>query len=289
MEFFSSLSNFDLTFLSIIGISMLFGIVRGFIKSVLSMIGWVMSAFIAIHFSHHAIPLIAKYDIQNSTAEIMAVIATFISSAIIIALLNSVLISIIRCLCGGVIDRSAGLAFGFVRGCALASVLFYVMTLFFPGQLYVKNREELPKIEKKMPHWAQNSKFILLLSRGADHVSTYLPNKFKHELSQSIEEVVDENEHITTPLQTSQEHTPTIAQLLKTLPPQFVESIPDETLIAIQDNATTPQLRKDMLNSIAEQYTSYHNQHVDLKYNNNMEILEGILSQYNQAIINTQE
>ena len=62
----SSLAAFDIAFVSVVGISTLFGVVRGLLKSSISLVGWIVAAIIAFNFSHHLVPFIEKYEILQS-------------------------------------------------------------------------------------------------------------------------------------------------------------------------------------------------------------------------------
>lgn len=290
MHTLSSLIVFDFVFLGIIAVSVIFGLIRGCIKSAISLIGWVISAMIALHFSHHLLPLIEKYGFSHSLSQVMAVIATFVGSAIIIAIFNSVFVSCIRVVCGGLIDRSCGLAFGFVRGCAIASVMFYVLTLLFPV-LYISTSAEGG--QANLPEWAKGSKSINLLSRGADVFSSFLPQNFKKDLKESIDETIVENEkQLKSSDSKSSAKTP--SQVLKSLPPEVVDEISADDILVLQDSSASPAAKVKILDSVANQYHQYVNKEApttesatppehDQEYYDVMKSIEELISHYNST------
>jgi len=283
----SSLAAFDIAFVSVVGISTLFGVVRGLLKSSISLVGWIVAAIIAFNFSHHLVPFIEKYEISHSMSELGAVIATFVGSAIVIALFNSILTRFIGPMCGGLVDRSSGLAFGFARGCVIACVLFYVMTLILPN-LYVNHKTQNLKEVSDLPDWAKDSKSINLLSRGSDAISDLLPDNFKRDLKDSIKDSVNENEQQLAFTGNKLDNIKQINTVLNSLPVAVLDNISAEDLIILQDSSVDSSSKVDILESISNQYNEYaQKKNIDsAQYHKMTQDIEKLITQYNSMINN---
>jgi membrane protein required for colicin V production len=287
MVIFSSLTAFDIVFVSIVGVSTLFGVVRGLLKSSISLVGWLIAAVIALNFSYHLVPFIEKYGFSHSISEVAAVIVTFVVSAIAIAIFNSILARFISPICGGLVDRSSGLAFGFARGCLISCVLFYTMTLILPD-LYVSSKAQNAKDENSIPSWAKDSKTINLLSRGSDAISDILPDNFKRDLKESIVDTVNENEKQLAFSGSKLDNIKQINTVLNSLPVPVLDNISAEDLIILQDSSASSSSKVTILEKISDQYNQYATQkNIDpQQYHQMTQGIEDLITQYNSMINN---
>jgi uncharacterized membrane protein required for colicin V production len=283
----SSLSAFDIIFVSVVGISTLFGVVRGLLKSSISLIGWIVAALVAFNFSHYLAPFIEKYKFSHSMSELVAIIASFVGAAIIIAIFNSILVRFIKPLCGGLVDRSSGLAFGFARGCVIACILFYVMTLILPD-LYVSHKTQNSKDISNLPDWAKESKAINLLSRGSDAISDLLPDNFKRDLKDSIKDTVNENEQQLEFSGNKLDNIKQINTVLNSLPVAVLDNISAEDLIILQDSSVDALSKVNILKNISNQYNEYaQRKHINSEqYHKMTQDMEKLITQYNSMINN---
>lgn len=256
MEFFSSLTGFDTSFAAVVLISVLFGFMRGFIKSLISLVGWIVAAFIAVNFSDHFIPYVTKYGINESVATIVAMIETFVVTALIIAIVNSFLTSMINCVCGGLIDRIAGLLLGFVRGGLIASVLFFVLNLIFTN-LYITSNTLDAKTNAKLPAWARNSKTIVWLSRGSDLVTNFVSKEFELDLHKSLTETVPEKARMEENTAPQQKKINSVKKLIASMPKDFVDEIPADELITVQDESADKTMKASILKDILRSYNGF--------------------------------
>jgi uncharacterized membrane protein required for colicin V production len=286
----SSLVAFDIVFIIIVGISILFGVARGFIKSALSLVGWIIAAIIAINFSSILVPYIEKYNFSHSVSEVSAIIITFIGAAIILAVFNSIIASLIKGMCGGLIDRSIGLTFGFVRGCVIACVIFYVLTLLFPD-IYINSKNANTNSNDQVPSWAKDSKSLVMLSRGSDIIASLLPPNFKRDLKESMQEAVDENEKQLTFSTAKMDNIKITNKVLNSLPKPVLNSISDNDLIILQDTSAKAATKVAVLEKVANNYHQYFNQQISLdggknteQYYSIMKDIENLITQYNSMI-----
>lgn len=119
----------DILILAVLAVSMLFGLLRGFVGEVLSLTCWVAAFWVAWAFGHEVALLYARY-LGNPTASI---IAGYVTCFLGVLVIGSLLGWTIRRLMarGGLRgdDRLLGMVFGLARGLVL--VTFVVLMLGF--------------------------------------------------------------------------------------------------------------------------------------------------------------
>lgn len=281
-ENFLSLSNFDLLMLGVIGFSVVFGLIRGFIKSFISLTGWIVSMIIGIKFYFLLEPIVSKYITFGAAAVVVAAMSLFLLSAIIIAITNNVLYIALEALCGGVLDRSLGVLFGFVRGCLLVSFIFFILLLMMP-QLNMKSEggsKDLGVLSAvKVPKWAKKSQTILLLNKGAALIDDIMPTDFERKLEEvfakegSISSKEDEGDREDRedgrPPKEVEQQEPSkhesrakvrgsrISMILNFLPEEVLDKIPQESLVRLQDRLGTSYEKIRILEDISNKYREY--------------------------------
>lgn len=301
-----SLTKFDIIIFTIVGLSTLIALYRGFIKSFVSLVGWILSLVVAFSFYEVLSPIFAKHVVSKSMADLLSFAVLFICFAIIMAIINHVIILALRSACGGVLDRSFGLFFGLVRGCFLVSAVYYVMILLIPG-LDVKDRHDVMHSDK-LPKWAQKSESLLLLSKGANFIETILPEHFQENLKQSFsEQESSEHEKKDAPAvdyysakksKASLERSSNIKamnKMLAMLPREVIDETTQEDLLVLQDSLAEPVIKVQILEKIANNYQKYTNEVTygaspekikdqNKKYHRVYSAIEQEISRYNEMV-----
>lgn len=124
-------NEYDLVVLVIMIISTLIAILRGFIREVFSLLGWIGAAIITFIFFEPTANYLGNYFESKIVVSGISVVGLFTISLIAISLVNMILSDFSRAIRLGAIDRSLGLAFGFVRGMIIVSVIHYCITLVY--------------------------------------------------------------------------------------------------------------------------------------------------------------
>lgn len=264
-----SLTNFDIIIFIIISLSTLIALFRGFIKSFISLVGWIVSLVIALHFYEALSPIFIKYTASKNVAGLLSFTTLFLGSSIIIAIINGIIITLLKGATGGILDRSFGLFFGLIRGCLLVSAMFYIMVIVLP-ELEVKDRDDVMNSEK-LPKWAKKSESLLLLSKGAKFIEIILPSRFQENLKKSLTEPKFDNEKndITIsedyPIKKPKiqiekgDSIKMMNKLLSSLPQEVVEESTQEDLFLLQDPLSDPAVKVQILEKIAADYQKYTN------------------------------
>lgn len=119
----------DLAIIAIIGLSVLTGLIRGFVKELIALAVWILAFWLAYHYAPSLDPWLQKY-IQDKTARVVSgfiiiLIGTLISGGIVNALLSFLLK---RSGLSGT-DRVLGMGFGFIRGVFIVALIMVVVQM----------------------------------------------------------------------------------------------------------------------------------------------------------------
>ena len=111
-----SLNAADWAILTVVGLSTLLSLLRGFIKEALSLVGWVLAFLVALIFADRLAYLLAN-SIENPTGRYLVSFAgLFVLTLIAVGLLAKLLQNLVEFAGLGGLDRVLGMAFGFARG-----------------------------------------------------------------------------------------------------------------------------------------------------------------------------
>lgn len=120
------MSWLDTILIVIVILSALFGVLRGFVREVLSLAGWFLSFFIALTFSGDLAVYfensITRYDVRVGAAFVVLFLIILIISMVI----NRLMSKLVRLTGLGLVDRLIGFGFGVVRGEVIATILVFL-------------------------------------------------------------------------------------------------------------------------------------------------------------------
>lgn len=120
----SSFNPIDLAVIAVIAISALLAFVRGFVREVLSIAGWVGAAFVTLY----SFPVAAQYsrDFIESrmVADAVAAIGVFVVALILFSIVTHMISERVQDSSLSAIDRSLGVVFGVFRGAVVVSLAY---------------------------------------------------------------------------------------------------------------------------------------------------------------------
>ncbi len=127
---------FDYIVLTILGLSILIGVMRGLLREVLSIAGWVAAFLVAKFYTAQLSPLLPQAISSDSLRYMAAFIILFLATLIITSLLAMALSQVFKATGLGWIDRIFGAVFGVVRGLMIVGVFVMLSGLTeFPKNL----------------------------------------------------------------------------------------------------------------------------------------------------------
>jgi membrane protein required for colicin V production len=150
-----NLTNFDYIIFAIIFSCSLFGFVRGFIKSLLSFCSWILVLVLVFSFYENVANFLSNYISNKIVLDAVSTIGFYIVLSIIMSLISSKISSLLSFIQGGIIDRSLGFGFGFLKGAFISCGIFWLVTILTSTFS-----------EKHYPKWLLNSCSSQLLYQG---------------------------------------------------------------------------------------------------------------------------
>ena len=127
------MTGFDYAVLGVLGFSLLVGVLRGLVKELVMLSGWIAAYLLSTLFA----PLVARYLPQSlgSLAQPLAYLAVFVGVLIIAGFVALVLSTLTRSAGLGWVDRALGAGFGMLRGVLVALALGLNIVVGFAGLL----------------------------------------------------------------------------------------------------------------------------------------------------------
>ena len=123
------MTGFDYIVLLIIGISIVVSMMRGAVREVLALAGWLAAIYVAKAYATQLIPLLPA-DIPTEALKILAAhIIVFFGVLLVASLLTIALSSLIRKIGLNWLNRGIGAVFGFARGLLIVCVLVFLAGL----------------------------------------------------------------------------------------------------------------------------------------------------------------
>ena len=123
------MTSFDYTIFVIIGISIVVSMMRGAVRELLAIAGWLIAIYIVKTYATQLIPLLPA-DIPTESLKILAAyIITFLGVLLIASVLTIALSTLIKKIGLNWLNRGVGALFGFARGLLIVSVLVFLAGL----------------------------------------------------------------------------------------------------------------------------------------------------------------
>jgi len=123
------LTSFDYIVLVVIGISIVVSMMRGAVKEVLAIAGWVAAFYVAKTYASQLVPLLPP-DIPTEPLKVLAAFVILLLGVLLVAsLLSIALSSLIKKIGLNWLNRFFGALFGLMRGLLIVCVLVFLAGL----------------------------------------------------------------------------------------------------------------------------------------------------------------
>ena len=154
----------DWIILTVIGLSTLLSLWRGFVKEALSLAAWVAAFFVSIVFATRLSALLQDVIANDGLRYAAAYVILFVVTLMLGALLNKLLAELIKMTGLSGIDRLLGTVFGFARGLVVVVVAVFVAQALVPEAQAVEQSLLLPQV-MMVVQWAE-ANFSSLVAEG---------------------------------------------------------------------------------------------------------------------------
>lgn len=254
----SNLNWFDIMVISIVAISTLFALLRGFIKAAFSLITWVCSGVAAAVLYPYLHPYISESVHSEKLAMAVSFLSGFLIVFIILAIINSQIIHALRKITGGVIDRLLGLGFGAARGVLIVCLIFFSIS-FTSKNLHLGANPERPG-----PQFFAKAATYEVLEMATNRVVAFLPEDMPKRFEETVGRVKDMT---VTAMGEEMESSPSSAKTFsdkqRQVMKQVISAIPKEDLAEVykKNDGDTSKLSEfekvEIFKEILEKYKGY--------------------------------
>lgn len=119
----------DAVILAIIALSALYGIIRGFLREMLSLLAWALSFWAAFRYAPALAQRLETYIVQDEARVGVAFVATFLAVLVVGMILGGLMVRLARASGIDGPDRTLGALFGIARGVLLVTVLVVITAI----------------------------------------------------------------------------------------------------------------------------------------------------------------
>lgn len=134
----------DIAILLITGISCLFGLWRGFVREVLSLLAWVAALLLARVYSDDLAPSLGRWIEGAAMQQVFAFALLFMATLLTGALINHLVAKLIDISGLKLTDRLLGGVFGIARGVVIVMVFVYFGSSFFAADTWWQASRFIP-------------------------------------------------------------------------------------------------------------------------------------------------
>jgi membrane protein required for colicin V production len=168
-------STFDIIVFTLISISSLLGLYRGFVYTIITILGFIGSILLTVLLYPPLKNIISQY-LHNEFALVAGSgAASYAISLIIFSLATSKIISIFVNNNKRVIDRLLGLVLGFLRGGLLVGVLFIIIVYVVVDGIETDKESLRFSSTKKYPKWLAESSSVTYMQKIAANIVSAIP------------------------------------------------------------------------------------------------------------------
>lgn len=173
-------SLFDIIILTIISIFTLLGVYKGFIKISIDLLSFAFSVMLTIITYPH-IKLYFSKSNDDIFTSILCGIVTYLILFIITNIISSKFISLLESARFNIYDRFFGIILGFVKGIAVALIIYISIIIFQANNSNIVKFSDLSNIKNiNYPQWIKGSMTVPYLEHYLKQILKIIPENVKH-------------------------------------------------------------------------------------------------------------
>jgi membrane protein required for colicin V production len=162
----------DFGLLTVMLISGVLAMVRGFMREVLSIASWVIAAIVTLYGYSRVLPFVKQYVHNDLFATGIAVGGLFLLTLLVVSLFTVKISDLVLDSRIGALDRTLGFLFGLARGLVIMVVAFLFFTWLVPA--------------KTEPDWVKNARSRPILQSTGDWLKSILPDDPENAILQRL-------------------------------------------------------------------------------------------------------
>ena len=152
----------DLIIIAILLLSAILAMVRGFVREVLAIAGWIGAAFVTIWGLPEARPYARQYITDTLIADVLTGVVLFVVSLLVFSVIGHYVAKGVRGSAMQAVDRFLGFLFGVFRGALLVCLAYLLMLWLMPD-------------EEQRPDWLREAQAVPYLERGSSIIEALVP------------------------------------------------------------------------------------------------------------------
>ncbi len=120
---------FDYGVLIVVAVSAVISLTRGFIREALALAAWAIAIWVAVSFSKTLAVMLEPFISTPSIRLVAAFLLLFVASLLVVAVINNLLVKLVKSSGLTGTDRAVGMLFGVVRGVFIVAILVFLAGL----------------------------------------------------------------------------------------------------------------------------------------------------------------
>jgi len=153
----------DILLLVVMLISGLLAMIRGFMREILSIAAWAISAIAAIYFASRLAPIVkSNINVGDTPANAIAAATVFLVVLLLVSIITVRVSDMILDSRVGALDRTLGFLFGLARGLIIVVVAFLFFAWLVP--------------DRSQPEWVKSAKSRVVLQSTGQWLMSMLPD-----------------------------------------------------------------------------------------------------------------
>ena len=173
----TGLYGVDIAVIAITLISGLLALARGLVREVFSIVAWIGAIVLSLYLYPYVSPLFAGFIDNTKIADFVSGIIVFLIALLVLSLLAIAISSLVKGKKLNIIDRTLGLIFGLVRGLAIVSFLYLMVSIIL--------------FQEDQPTWIKDANTRPVLAYGAQTIYMLVPGRVWKDFGFYAENVED--------------------------------------------------------------------------------------------------
>lgn len=147
----------DVILIAVIAFSSVYGLFKGLVKEVISLLALIIGLIGASRFYEGASPLLKDLGLGEQVARILSFIILFIVIFVALILIGKLIHKLVHAIFLGWLNRLGGIGFGFIRGIIVSGIIIMILTIILSEKAPILSESKLT------PHIMSISKVLVSL------------------------------------------------------------------------------------------------------------------------------